>query len=288
MQNKKKLYRTISIVSLLVMLIALVALIFIFAHIYASGQQYQNLSRLVRMNSRTVELSPESEPAQPDTESSAPAGTPLPEPETEKPEPVYASIPIDFAYLDEVNSDITAWIQVDGTGIDYPVLYDDTKDQFYLNHNYSKSFTMAGSVFMLGVNSSDFSDFNTVIYGHNLINGAMFGCLHDFEQQAFFDEHDTILVYLSDRVLRYQIFAAYRTDNKDQVLSFDFSTPDARQEYIDRIFTHEVRALFRPDAAPTAEDRILTLSTCIGNPAYRYLVQGKLIEDTPGRYEPEE
>lgn len=292
MRNKKRLYRTISIVSLLVMLIALVALIGIFMHIHYSGLQYEDFSRLAHagLRNESAQASPQpeiQETAAPEIAAPETVDNPEQGPEEQPVEVEYALIPVDFSYLHEINEDIVAWIQVDGTRIDYPVLFDDTKERFYLNHNYAKSYTMAGSVFMLGDNAADFTDFNTVIYGHNLINGGMFGCLHDFEQQAFFDEYDTILVYLPDRVLRYQIFAAYRTDNQNQVLSFDFSTPELRREYIERIFTHEVRALFRPEAAPTEDDRILTLSTCIGNPVLRYLVQGKLIEELPGIYSPE-
>lgn len=293
MQDNKKLYRTISIVSLLVMLIAILALVLIFLHISKSHQQYLDLSQIVRLDRRTNQ-DETTEPAEAAVEQPSPMVEPTPEPEPspsaepvpEESEPM-EEIPIDFAYLDQVNQDIIAWIQVDGTTVDYPVLYDQTKERFYLNHNYSGAYTMAGSIFMLGDNAPDFHDFNTVIYGHNLVDKRMFGCLHDFERQDFFDQHDSIVIYTPDRVLRYQIFAAYRTDKQNQITVFSYETEEDRQAYIDRIFTHEVRALFRPEAAPTPDDRIVTLSTCIGNPAYRYLVQGKLIEELPGSFAPQ-
>ncbi|MBQ4175964.1 MAG: class B sortase [Lachnospiraceae bacterium] len=295
MRDNKKLYRTISIVSLLVMLIAILMLIWIFLRISKSHQQYRDLSQIVSLDRKDDAAQVQADPTAAADEDALipgeqPAAEEAPLPSEEPSDAEIApqeEIPIDFAYLHEVNEDIIAWIRVDGTTVDYPILYDQTKERFYLNHNYSGAYTMAGSIFMQGENSKDFDDFNTVIYGHNLIDRRMFGCLHDFEQKDFFDEHDSIVIYTPDRVLRYRIFAAYRTDKQNLLTMFSYETEEDRQAYVDRIFTHEVRALFRPEAAPTPDDRIVTLSTCIGNPAYRYLVQGKLIEELPGSFEPQ-
>ena len=191
-------------------------------------------------------------------------------------------IPIDFAFLLEQNEDIIGWIEVDGTAVDYPILYDDTKMLTYLNRNFLRAYSPYGSVFMLGHNARDYSDFNTVLYGHNMLDGSMFATLHSFEDEDFFNEHRTILVYTPDRVLTYRIFAAYRTDNLNLIVKFPSSTREERQAYIDHIYSHEVKALFDRTVEVTPDDRIITLSTCIANPAYRYLVQGVLVSDEEG------
>ncbi len=137
MQDKKKLYRTISIVSLLVMLIAILALVWIFLHISQSRQQYLDLSQMVRLDRKSDQGQSE-EPAAEETVPPEPSPTaePTPDPEpSPSPEPALAEpeileeIPIDFAYLDQVNKDIIAWIQVEGTTVDYPVLFDQTKER---------------------------------------------------------------------------------------------------------------------------------------------------------------
>ena len=268
---KKKIYRIISVVSLIVMVGAVLSLLYTLYLYQRSNREYLALSR-----SAHLQTAAEAEPvaAGEVTESEPGAET-----ETEEGPELHAVIPIDFPYLKTVNEDIVGWVEVEGTPIDYPVLFDTTDFMYYLNHNHARAYTPYGSVFMLSYNTPDFTDFNTVIYGHNIVDGGMFGALHDFEDQEFFDTNKLILVYTPERRLVYQIFAAYRTDNLDQIQNFDLETPEGRQEYIDRIYTHDTKAIFDPEITVTPDDRIITLSTCIANYAYRYLVQGVLIMD---------
>lgn len=270
-QNKKKIYRVVSIVSLIVMLGAVLSLLYTF-HLYRkSNEEYLRLSEAAHIR---TEEGQEAVPV--GEEAGSEEGE---DPKTGEERVLHAVNPIDFGYLKSVNEDIVGWIEVEGTPIDYPVLFDDTNFVYYLNHNHAGAYTPYGAVFMMAYNTPDFTDFNTVVYGHNIVDGSMFGALHDFEEQDFFDTNKLILVYTPERRLVYQIFAAYRTDNLDQIQNFDYSTPEGRQEYIDRIYTHDTRAIFDPDVTVTPDDRIITLSTCIANYAYRYLVQGVLISD---------
>ena len=102
MEQKKKLYRTISIVSLLVMLNALIVLFGIFYHIHSSGEQYQELSRQARGTSREQLPAVITEQKRPDQNTSEPEERTEPESEEQIPEPVYAQIPVDFSYLEEM------------------------------------------------------------------------------------------------------------------------------------------------------------------------------------------
>ena len=266
--KNKQIYRIISVVSLLVMALAILSIVYMLFLYQKSNREYQALAEEARaaaerMTEQMAEEAQQSGQAEPEQDDRVP-------------------IPVDFEYLLSQNQDIIGWIVVDGTAIDYPVLYDDTQFRVYLNHNYLHAYSPYGSVFMLGENDPDFTDFNTVIYGHNLIDGSMFATLHNFEDQAFFDEHRTIMVYTPDRVLTYEIFAAYRTDHLNVVLKYPSTTREERQAYIDHIYSHEVKAIFDRSIEVTPDDRIITLSTCIANPAYRYLVQGVLVSDQAG------
>lgn len=263
MQNKKKLYLIISIVSLVIVLIALTAIGVMFLSFRQSREDYSQLAQQARDGSVSREHSFFWDPVEEDV-----------------PDPV--EIPIDFNFLREENEDIIGWIQVEGTTIDYPILYDTTYNMYYLNHNYKGTYTGYGSIFMLGENTSDFTDFNTVVYGHNMLDGSMFAQLHQFRKKEFFDAHGQILVYTPDRKLTYQVFASYRTDNLNIMRNNDFSTAELRTEYLGRVYEHNTVANFNQEYTVTADDRILTLSTCIGNPAYRYVVQGVLVSDEPG------
>lgn len=269
MQNKKKLYLIISIVSFSVVLMALAAIgILLFSYKQAS-EDYDRLAREARAAAPTVQTVPVMETVE--------------ETQVES-QPVLVDIPINFDFLRGENEDIIGWIMVDGTMIDYPVLYDTTYNLYYLSHNYEGTSTGYGSIFVLGENSSDFSDFNTVVYGHNMLDGRMFAQLHKFRDKTFFDSHGQIVIYTPDRQLTYQVFAAYRRDNLDIIANNDFSTEELREQYIESIYAQTELALFNPAYEVTASDRIITLSTCIGNAAYRYVVQGVLVSEELGEY----
>ena len=98
--------------------------------------------------------------------------------------------PIDFAGQQEINPDIYAWIQIPGTTVDYPVLQsDDEPEDFYLNHDVNGKYKFAGCIYSQMLNSKDFSDPNTILYGHTLNKGSMFTSLHKFRNAEFFNEN---------------------------------------------------------------------------------------------------
>lgn len=229
-----------------------------------AGEEYEQLKEEVE--------APEPEKAPPEKESEVPE----PEPEPEK-EPV--EIPVDFAALQEQNPDVYAWICVPGTEIDYPILQSEEDNGYYLTHTIDGEKTIAGSIYTENYNSKTFDDPNTVIYGHNMKNGSMFRTLHNYEDKSFFDENREVRIYLSDAVLTYQIFAAYVYDNRHILLNFDFEDADVYQEYLDEIFRiRDVGAHIDTSMEVTADDRIITLSTCnAGMETQRYLVQAVLI-----------
>lgn len=213
-----------------------------------------------------------------------PAPTPAPSAEVvPTPTPDLPPVPqaIDFDALHAENEEIFSWIQVDGTKIDYPVLCRPGDDTYYHTHNVEHEKVTAGSIYIqASVNSMDWSDFHTVVYGHNMRNGSMFAGLHDFEDGDFFDEHDSVVIYTPTRRLTYRIFAAYKRDDAHLMKRFDYSTEQGRQAFLDDIFSHTGH--FRSDVEVTTDSRILTLSTCVGGEDdKRYVVQAVLIEDAP-------
>lgn len=270
MQNKKTLYLIISIVSSVIVLLALVAIGMLFFSFKQARDEYSQLAS----NAKTIVPSGFGDAFWGNDEKET----------TDENTPDPVDIPVNFDYLLEENQDIIGWIQVDGTKIDYPILYDTTYNLYYLNHNFKGTYTGGGSIFVMGENSSDFTDFNTVVYGHNMLDGSMFAQLHQFRKKEFFDSHGQIILYTPDRKLTYQVFAAYRRDNLNIIANNDFSTEALRSEYIASIYEQKAVANFNPEYQITALDRILTLSTCIGNPAYRYVVQGVLISEEAGVY----
>jgi sortase B len=151
---------------------------------------------------------------------------------------------------------------------------------FYLDHNSYGDYEYAGAIFTENLNAKDFTDPNTVIYGHNMKNGSMFQNLHLFEDRAFMEEHPTFEIYLPDKILTYQVFAAYNYDDRHLLQSFDFKDSRLFELYLEEIRNQRsMSANIDAEVAVTAEDKIVTLSTCNGINDQRYLVQGVLLSE---------
>ena len=193
-------------------------------------------------------------------------------------------IPVKFEELQAVNPDVYAWITVPGTDIDYPILQHASDNTYYLMHNIDGSYGYPGCIYTENMNSKDFTDNNTVIYGHNMKNGSMFAQLHKFEDPDFFKENREVLIYLPDEVLHYTIFAAHIYDDRHLLYSFDFTDPEVYQKYLDSIFSiRDMSANIDKDITVTTDDQIITLVTCIGSqPNNRLLVQAVLTDREPG------
>lgn len=188
--------------------------------------------------------------------------------------------PIDFAAESLKYPDIYAWINIPNTNVNYPVVQSPTKDGFYLDHSAEKNYSKAGAIYSEIKSKKDFSDPNTVLYGHNMLNGSMFRDLHKFRKdETFWNENKYIYIYIPGHILTYEICAAYRYDNRHILNSFNFKDPAVFEEYLETVRDPKSLIQRTREVELNKDSKILTLSTCISNPAYRYLVQGVLIKD---------
>lgn len=191
--------------------------------------------------------------------------------------------PIDFKTLQSENADVCAWIKVDGTVIDYPILQSaiDADDNFYLDHDMSGEKKRAGSIYIQKLNSKEFDNPNTLIYGHNMLNGTMFGQLKKFRNKNFFDENRNIYIYTPNHILKYEIISAFVYDDRHILNSFNFDIENECKEFFDECINPKSAVKQVLDgAALDTNDNIITLSTCTSNDSERYLVIGKLVDDT--------
>lgn len=219
-----------------------------------------------RQDASTEVMETETEDAQEESDSAI-AGVDIPQKQ------------LDWNELAKVNPDIYAWIYIPGTQVDYPVLQHPTDNTYYLNYNMNGTRGYPGCIYTEKENSKDFTDFNTVMYGHNMRNKTMFETLHYYEDNAFFVNNPYVYVYRGDRVLVYEIFAAYIAGNEHILYSYDFQTQEGRQNYVDLI-EKGASGNLRDDVEVTGDSHILTLSTCIsGKAKNRYLVQAVLLNE---------
>lgn len=188
---------------------------------------------------------------------------------------------IDWEELHSQNEDIYAWICIADTKIDYPILQHPSELDHYLDYNIDGSKGYPGCIYSQFVNSKDFTDFNTVLYGHNMKNGTMFAGLHKFEDSEYFADHPYIYVYTEDKIFVYRIFASYTFSSIHLIMGFDLSDENVRQIYIDNIRSLEGLTDNIDDSIEVDTDsRLLTLTTCIANQAdKRYNVAGVLVSE---------
>ena len=166
-------------------------------------------------------------------------------------------IEVDFNSLKDKNKDIVAWIYSKDTEINYPIVQ--AKDNnYYLRRLIDGSYNIAGSLFIDYKNSNDFTDYNTIIYGHNMKNGTMFGTLTKYQKQEYYDEHKEMYLFTENKNYKIEIFAGYITSSDGEL--YDFQKKDTIREKL--IETAIKKSTFKSEIKPLKEDKIITLSTC--------------------------
>ena len=182
--------------------------------------------------------------------------------------------PIDFTELKHKNEDIVGWLRIRALGISYPVVQGEDND-FYLHRTFEKEDNFAGCIFVNCDNSGNFTDQNTIIYGHNMKDGSMFGKLKKFREEGVFDKSKYFWMFTPDLIYEYRIFSATVVD-KTGITYQSFFT----QEDFDTLMQHafETSVIDGSDVDVNMNDRIMTLSTCTGDDATRFVVMGKLVQ----------
>ncbi len=192
--------------------------------------------------------------------------------------------PIDFASLQAANSEIYAYIKIEDTNVDYPIVQSATDDEFYLRHTAEdKSWSASGAVYTESVNTKTFNDRVTVIYGHNGYGDTFFTTLHRFEKEDFFNNHPYFYIYTPEKKLTYQVISAFKYDDRHIMNSFNFADTVQFLEF-EQYLSNPSSALknvrTQLDKELDEDSKIVVLSTCITNQkSSRYLVCGVLVKD---------
>lgn len=181
-----------------------------------------------------------------------------------------------LADLMEINPDVCAWLTVDGTHIDYPVVQS-SDNMIYINTDVYGKFSLSGSIFLDYRNNRDFSDTYSLIYGHHMDGEVMFGELDDFVQRDYFEEHTTGVLYLPEDTCQIEWFACMKVDAYDQQI---FSPGNLSKTDQESLLTYiRENALQYRDIGVTKEDRVLALSTCSDTSTNaRIILAGRLRE----------
>lgn len=187
---------------------------------------------------------------------------------------------IDFTQLKQVNREICGWIWCYDTKISYPLVQSKKNNDAYLHVTYDGRSNSAGSIFMDYRNACDFSDDNSILYGHNMKNGTMFAGLKKFCNQEYYDTHREFYILTPDGNRRYEIIAAFQTDALSNIYSRNFANQEDKLAWLNQVLRSS--AVLAPVTA-TEADTFVTLSTCVSGDNYRarIVVIGRLAEIEP-------
>lgn len=191
-------------------------------------------------------------------------------------EPTAETVPVmvDFEYLHGINEDVAGWIYCEDTPISYPFLQS-PDNNYYLYRLVDKTQNPSGSLFLDFRNRFDMSDWNSIIYGHNMQDGTMFASLNEYKKQEYYDAHPVMYLLTPEKQYKVELVAGILA--RADASFYDFPVPEDRREAVVsgwlKASTFETKTQILP------EDRFVTLSTC----SYefenaRYVVIGVLRE----------
>lgn len=189
--------------------------------------------------------------------------------------PINDDIPqVDFEPLYEVNNETVAWIRIDNTEINYPVVRAED-NEYYLKHLFNKKTNISGSIFMDYRANQDFSSDNTILYGHNMRNNTMFGSLKKYKTEEYFEEHKYIWLITPKATYQYEIYAAYEFDSSKETHVINFNSEESFQTYLESI---KAKSILSSELEVGTKDHLLTLSTCTDDPTdERFVVVAKRV-----------
>ncbi len=179
--------------------------------------------------------------------------------------------------LKDLNNDTVGWLNVPETTIDYPIVQA-SDNEYYLKYNFNKVRDFNGWVFLNYANSSTILDQNTIIFAHNrYYSKTMFGTLSQIGKKAWYQNAKNNLITYNDvnKEMKWEVFAAYTVPVTDDYLKTNFSN---QEEFFNFINLVRSRSVFKSDVEITADDKILTLSTC-ANTSDRFVVHAVLRKD---------
>lgn len=185
-----------------------------------------------------------------------------------------------YASLAEKNSDMVGWLKINGTKINYPVMYKSDNNDYYMHRNFDKEQQYSGLPFMDYQCDLTMPSDNIIIYAHNMKDGTMFADLSKYEDEDFYSEHKIINFDTLYERGKYELVAAFRTDSGHDFEYYNFITANNSKEYDKFITEIKKRAIYDTGITPVIGDELITLSTCSYHESDgRFVVVARKTED---------
>lgn len=182
---------------------------------------------------------------------------------------------VDFDDLLKTNPNTKAFLKVNGTNVNYPVVQA-SDNKYYLTHAFDNSKNGGGWVFLDYRNNMDHLSDNTIIYGHGRKNGTIFGSLKKIVNPSWYENSSNYTIYVStpkENTL-WQVFSVYKVPNETYYLISKFGSEESHQKFINTMLE---RSIHNFNTQVTTKDKLLTLSTC-WNHDVKVVLHAKLIK----------
>lgn len=168
---------------------------------------------------------------------------------------------INMNKLYEQNEDIVAWIKIDNSNINYPIMQTIKNTNYYLRKNFYKEYSYYGTPYLseqCNINSSD----NLIIYGHHIKGFKMFGELEHYKNKEYYDKHKTINIYTLNDERKYEIIYVFRTFTNTKFDYYNYINFNDESEF--NTFNSKCKelAFFDTQIQCNYGDKFITLSTC--------------------------
>lgn len=170
---------------------------------------------------------------------------------------VQALMALDLDAMKAVNSEVIGWILIPNTNINIPLMQGDDNGE-YMYHTWDHQLNSEGSVFMDSTSDTDFSNFNTIIYGQNATEISVFYDLQKYRHQMFWDANPYVYIRTANTVYRFEVFSSYFTDVESAAYGLEFTGDDARLEFVNLALENSV---ISTHLIPDTTGQFLTLST---------------------------
>lgn len=169
--------------------------------------------------------------------------------------------PIDFDSLLAINGDIIGWLEMEALDITYPIVQGED-NEYYLHRTFRNQENFAGSIFLDYVNNPDFYNRNSIVYGHNMKNGSMFGTLKQYGEQETYDKSPYFWIYTPDKIYKYEIFACGVVGAYSDCYKTVFS---GEEDFMNFINLAKSQSYIDTGVDVKYGDTVVTLSTCTGD-----------------------
>lgn len=165
-----------------------------------------------------------------------------------------------LAKLKNQNNDLYGWIKIEGTNVDYPVMFTPDNPEYYLRRDFEQNYSLSGTPFLDGESREGCG--NYIIYGHNMKNTTMFGDLGNYTDKEYFRGHRYIELYTLSENSRYEIFAVFLANANGDFRYYEYTDLSDEQRFHEYVDTILIYSLYDTGTKAIVGDELITLSTC--------------------------